>query len=94
MASNSVRIDKELFDAANVEGKANLRSTAQQINFWARIGRNALANPDLPVDVVRDLLIAKEEQSEPFSFNIVYLPLSLFLFNIIPIIKRYTTIKH
>ena len=69
MASNSVRIDKELFDAANVDGKANLRSTAQQINFWARIGRNALANPDLPVDVVRDLLIAKEEQSEPFSLE-------------------------
>ncbi len=69
MASNSVRIDQELFDAAHIEGKANLRSTAQQINFWAKIGRNALANPDLPVDVVKDLLIAKEEKSEPFSLE-------------------------
>lgn len=66
MVSNSVRIDKELFDAANIEGKDNLRSAAQQINFGAKVERNALANPDLPVDIVRDLLIAKEEQSEAF----------------------------
>lgn len=69
MSSNSVRIDSELFEAASVEGKANLRSAAQQITFWAKIGRNALANPDLPVDVVRDLLIAKNQASEPFSLE-------------------------
>lgn len=69
MASNNVRIDKKIFDAANIEGKANLRSAAKQINFGAKVERNALANPDLPVDIVRDLLIAKEEQSEFFSLE-------------------------
>lgn len=69
MSTVSVRIDKELFDAASSEGKAEYRTAPQQINFWAKVGRNALANPDLPVDVVRDLLIAKEQPSEPFVFE-------------------------
>ena len=55
MSTVSIRIDKELFDAAAQDGKAEFRSAPQQINFWAKVGRNALANPDLPVDVVRDL---------------------------------------
>lgn len=33
MTSVSVRIDKNLFDAAAVEGKAEYRSAVQQINF-------------------------------------------------------------
>ncbi len=69
MSTVSVRIDKELFDAAAQDGKAEFRSAPQQINFWAKVGRNALANPDLPVDVVRDLLIAKAQNSEPFEFE-------------------------
>lgn len=69
MSTVSIRIDKELFDAATQDGKAEFRSAPQQINFWAKVGRNALANPDLPVDVVRDLLIAKAQNSEPFEFE-------------------------
>lgn len=70
MASVSVRLDKELFDAASIEGKAEYRSAAQQINFWAKVGRNALANPDLPVEFIRDILIAKELPSEEFSLEL------------------------
>lgn len=66
MASISIRVEKELYDSAVKEAKAEYRSAPQQINFWAKIGRNALANPDLPVETVRDILIALEEESEPF----------------------------
>lgn len=69
MSSVSVRIDKDLFDAATAEGKAEYRSAAQQINFWAKVGRNALANPDLPIDFVAQLLIAKDLPDEPFEFE-------------------------
>lgn len=69
MSSVSVRIDKNLFDAAAIEGKAEYRSAAQQINFWANVGRNALANPDLPIEFIAELLIAKELPSEPFTFE-------------------------
>lgn len=67
--SQSIRIDTDLYNEAAIEGKANLRSTAQQINFWAKIGKNALANPDLPVEVVRDILIAQKQQDEPFKLG-------------------------
>ena len=50
-----VRMDKALFDSASIEGKAEFRSAAQQLNFWALVGKNALANPDLPVDFIRHL---------------------------------------
>ncbi|HUQ00789.1 MAG TPA: hypothetical protein VM093_10060 [Aeromicrobium sp.] len=33
------RVDGELFDAAKSVGAVNSRSAAQQINHWARIGR-------------------------------------------------------
>ena len=69
MSSVSVRIELELFNAASIEGKANFRSAAQQLNFWAKIGRNALANPDLPISFIHDTLIAKEQEKEPFKFE-------------------------
>lgn len=67
--SVSVRVDEDLFEAATIEGKAQFRSGAQQINFWAKVGKNALANPDLPVDYVAQLLIAKDMPDEPFEFK-------------------------
>ena len=66
MSTVSVRIDSTLFQEAAAEGKAEFRSAAQQINFWAKVGKNALANPDLPVDFIRDTLIAMEQSTEPF----------------------------
>lgn len=67
MTSVSVRIDKVLVDAAAAAGLTNDRSTAQQLNFWGEIGKNALANPDLPVEFVRDILIARKRQPETFG---------------------------
>lgn len=69
MTNFTVQIDEELFNAAEIEGKANFRSTENQINFWAKVGRNALANPDLPVDFIAKILIAKNQETEPFTFE-------------------------
>ena len=69
MSNFKVQIDEELFNAAEIEGKANFRSTENQINFWAEVGRNALANPDLPVDFIAKVLIAKNQETEPFEFE-------------------------
>ncbi len=56
-----VRIDSELYDQAKSHANAERRTIAGQIEFWALIGKAALDNPDLPIDFVRDLLIAKAE---------------------------------
>jgi hypothetical protein len=64
-----VRIDDLLYEDAKSHAKAECRTIAGQIEFWAKVGKAALDNPDLPVDFVRDLLIARAEgrdQATPF----------------------------
>ena len=69
MSNFNVQIDEDLFKSAETESKANFRSIDNQINFWAKVGKNALENPDLPVDFVAKVLIAKNQESEPFNFE-------------------------
>lgn len=56
-----VRIDDELYKDAKLHAKAEFRTIAGQIEFWAKVGKAALDNPDLPVDFVSDILIARVE---------------------------------
>ena len=56
-----VRIDDTLYEMARAQAHAERRTTAGQIEFWAMIGKASLDNPDLPVDFVRELLIARAE---------------------------------
>ncbi|MDS4022440.1 MAG: hypothetical protein RKR03_18325 [Candidatus Competibacter sp.] len=65
--SVSIRIDDSLYEMARIRAKAEMRSIPQQVTYWARVGRAALDNPDLPVEFVRDTLLALEEESEPFE---------------------------
>ena len=56
-------------------GKAEYRSIPNQIEFWARIGKTALENPDLPIEFIRDLLISKAQDrslAEPFKLEDSY----------------------
>ncbi|MFM2251752.1 MAG: hypothetical protein RJB68_89 [Pseudomonadota bacterium] len=56
-----VRIDDTLYDQARAQAQAERRTIAGQIEFWAIVGRTALDNPDLPIDFVRDLIVARAE---------------------------------
>ena len=39
------------------------------LNFWAKVGKNALENPDLPVDFIAKIIVAKNQPSEKFEFE-------------------------
>ncbi|TAN47755.1 MAG: hypothetical protein EPN21_16590 [Methylococcaceae bacterium] len=65
--SISIRIDDALYETARARAKAEMRSIPQQVSYWAKVGRAALDNPDLPIEFVRDTLLAMEEESEPFE---------------------------
>jgi len=65
--SISIRIDDALYETAKTRARAEMRSIPQQVSYWAKIGRAALDNPDLPIEFVRDTLLAMEEDSEPFE---------------------------
>ena len=56
-----VRIADALYAQARAQAQAERRTIAGQIEFWAIVGRTALDNPDLPIDFVRDLLVARAE---------------------------------
>jgi len=56
-----VRIDDQLYEQAKAHARAERRSIAGQVEFWAMLGKAALDNPDLPIDFVRDLLVARAE---------------------------------
>lgn len=65
----SVRVSDDLYKAASTTARAEFRSIPQQIEFWAQLGRAAYDNPDLPIDLVRDILISRMipvEETEPF----------------------------
>lgn len=59
--SMPVRIDDKLYEQAKMTAQGEHRTIAGQLEFWAKIGKAALDNPDLPVEFVRDILIAKAE---------------------------------
>ena len=65
--SMPVRIDDELYDQAKSAEKGECRTIAGQLEFWAKVGKAALDNPDLPVEFVRELMIARQEDRKQLS---------------------------
>ncbi len=67
--SVAIRVDDELYEDAKNHAAAEFRTVPLQIAYWAKIGKAALDNPELPIEFVRDMLVAKLQKSEPFEFR-------------------------
>ncbi len=65
--SMSVRIDDELYEQAKTASKGECRTIAGQLEFWAKVGRAALDNPDLPVGFVAEVLAAMREPRDQLT---------------------------
>ena len=66
-----IRISSDVYEAAKKVAKAECRSIPNQIEFWAKIGKCALDNPDMPVEFICDILISKNQDrslAEPLVF--------------------------
>ena len=62
-----VRVSRSLYGDAQKTARAEHRTIAGQVEYWARVGRAALDNPDLPVEFVRSILAAQSRREvEPF----------------------------
>lgn len=64
-----IRISNNIYNAAKQIASAEYRSIPNQIEFWAQIGKCALDNPDLPIEFLKNTLIAKNQSrslAEPF----------------------------
>ncbi|PWB55191.1 MAG: hypothetical protein C3F18_06260 [Nitrosomonadales bacterium] len=71
--TTSIRIDQKLYEQAKADAAAEHRSIAGQVEFWAKVGRAALDNPDLPVSFIAEALVAL---AEPREFATPFVPRS------------------
>lgn len=62
--STSIKIDQELYEQARRDAVLAHRTISGQIEFWARVGRAALDNPELPVSFIAESLAALAEPRE------------------------------
>lgn len=60
--SINVKLPAALVESARRYGAIEHRSVPKQIEYWSQIGKIAAENPDLPFSVIRDILIADQEQ--------------------------------
>jgi len=70
--STVIRISDELAREAKTRSSVEKRSLTSQVEYWARIGRIAEDNPDLPFAFIREVLIAQEEskqEREEYAFG-------------------------
>lgn len=69
MAVN-VKLPETLVENAKRYGALEHRSVPKQIEYWSQIGKIAAENPDLPFSVIRDILIAdQEEPVDEYQFD-------------------------
>ena len=70
--SIAIRIGEKFYNIVKKAARAEYRSIPHQIKYWAMLGKCASDNPDLPIDFIKDILIAKNTDkslTEPFEFE-------------------------
>ena len=61
--SVNVKLSEKLVDSARQQGAVERRSAPKQIEYWSQIGKIAVENPDLPFSVIREILVADQEEA-------------------------------
>jgi hypothetical protein len=73
MNSRAVRLSRDTISAAYKYAAVYSRSVSNQIEHWARIGRIAEENPELPYNFIKDILLSTEEMKSekpvPYEFG-------------------------
>lgn len=69
----ALKLSDDLVEDAKVIAAAEHRSVPKQIEYWARIGKAVLENPELPLRLIQDTMLSLEEakagQLAPYKFG-------------------------
>ena len=57
----TINVSEQLVEDAKPFAQATHRSVSEQIEYWARLGKVAEENPDLPIHMMQDILASIEE---------------------------------
>ena len=70
----ALKLSDELIELATPTAAAQHRSIPKQIEHWARLGKVMEENPDMPLQFIKDTLLALEEakagQTTAYSFGV------------------------
>jgi hypothetical protein len=59
--ATALKLSDELIDLAKPHAMAEHRSVPKQIEYWARLGKAVEDNPELPLQFIKDTLLAVAE---------------------------------
>ena len=59
--SVTVKLSDELVKDAEPHAAAEHRSVSKQIEYWARLGKAVLENPELPLRFIQDTMLSLED---------------------------------
>jgi len=69
----AMKLSDDLVEVAKTVAAAEHRSVPKQIEYWARIGKAVLDNPDMPLRLIQDTMLSIEEvragQVLPYEFG-------------------------
>lgn len=69
----AMKLSDDLVADAKAIAAAEHRSVPKQIEYWARIGKAVLENPELPLRLIQDTMLSLEEakagQLAPYKFG-------------------------
>jgi ParD-like antitoxin of type II bacterial toxin-antitoxin system len=69
----AIKLSDLLVEDAKPYAQAMHRSVPKQIEYWARLGKVAEENPDLPIHMLQDMLVSIEEVKagnlSPYQFG-------------------------
>lgn len=69
----AMKLSDDLVEVAKTVAAAEHRSVPKQIEYWARIGKAVLDNPDMPLALIQDTMLSREEakagQVAPYTFG-------------------------
>ena len=68
--SVSISVDQQFYAEALIEAERQGRSPAERIQFWAKLGRTAILNPDLPAAFIADCLLALDDKSDKSNYSL------------------------
>lgn len=57
----ALKLSDELIEIAKPHAAAEHRSVPKQIEYWARLGKAVEENPELPLQFIKDTLLAVAE---------------------------------
>jgi len=74
MTETAIQLSNEIILEAGKYASVYTRTLSMQIEHWARIGKIAEENPDLPYAFIEDVLIGKADLEKgnvtPFEFRL------------------------